>query len=155
MNEPPPDLNMNKHGINWERVAQKVGLSSASFHRFGSRVLQVSEAANSSVQRTAKECEIRWLGERHPQYNHAQWSQSEIAKVRELVDGAREGEVDWVKIAEKLGVCLSPKLTMVYCGLADAFRPDWTHTCGLHATRHSPENTYVDARGGPTAVGGC
>ncbi len=56
------------------------------------------------MQRTAKECEIRWLGERHPQFNVAQWTKSEIAKVKELVGSAREGEVDWVEIAEKLGV---------------------------------------------------
>ena len=56
------------------------------------------------MQRTAKECEIRWLGELHPDFNDAQWTQSEIAKVRQLVAGAREGEVDWVDVAEKLGV---------------------------------------------------
>lgn len=56
------------------------------------------------MQRTATECEIRWLGERHPQFNDAQWTKSEIAKVKELVGDAREGEVDWVEIAEKLGV---------------------------------------------------
>ena len=56
------------------------------------------------MQRTAKECEIRWLGELHPDFNDAQWTQSEIAKVRQLVAGAREGEVDWADVAEKLGV---------------------------------------------------
>ncbi|TBU44763.1 hypothetical protein BD309DRAFT_1079798 [Dichomitus squalens] len=88
--EPPPDFSMNKQGIDWERVAQKVSF------------------ASTTVQRTARECEIRWLGERHPQFNNAQWPQSEITKVRELVGDARQGEIDWVKIAEKLGTGRTP-----------------------------------------------
>ncbi|OJT10511.1 snRNA-activating protein complex subunit 4 [Trametes pubescens] len=89
--EPPPGfINTNKHGIDWDRVAQKVS------------------SAGPSVQRTAKECEIRWLGDRHPQFNDAQWTQAEVAKVRELVDGAREGEVDWCEIAEKLETGRTP-----------------------------------------------
>ncbi|KAI0356567.1 hypothetical protein OH77DRAFT_1373697, partial [Trametes cingulata] len=89
--EPPAGfINTNKHGIDWERVAQKVS------------------SVSPSVQRTARECEIRWLGDRHPQFNDAQWTQAEIAKVRELVDGAREGEIDWVEIAEKLGTGRTP-----------------------------------------------
>ncbi|KAH9894334.1 hypothetical protein C8Q73DRAFT_513228 [Cubamyces lactineus] len=89
--DPPPGfINNNKHGIDWERVAQKVS------------------SASTTVQRTAKECEIRWLGDRHPEFNDAQWTQPEIAKVRELVDGAREGEVDWVEIARKLGTGRTP-----------------------------------------------
>ncbi|EIW61871.1 uncharacterized protein TRAVEDRAFT_70116 [Trametes versicolor FP-101664 SS1] len=92
--EPPPGfINTNKHGIDWDRVAQKP--------------LEVS-SAGPSVQRTAKECEIRWLGDRHPQFNDAQWTQAEVAKVRELVDGAHEGEVDWSEIAEKLGTGRTP-----------------------------------------------
>ncbi|CDO74003.1 hypothetical protein BN946_scf185043.g52 [Trametes cinnabarina] len=89
--DPPQTfINTNKHGIDWSRVAQKVSSTGAS------------------VQRTAKECEIRWLGERHPDFNDAQWSQAEVAKVRELVDGAREGQVDWVEIAQKLGTGRTP-----------------------------------------------
>ena len=103
----------------------------------------MSEAANSTVQRTAKECEIRWLGERHPQFNHAQWSQSEIAKVRELVDGAREGEVDWVEIAEKLGVCLSLNLTVIATvGLLTPF--DQTGRTPVDCMRHAiPRRTHT------------
>ncbi|RPD61851.1 hypothetical protein L227DRAFT_523408, partial [Lentinus tigrinus ALCF2SS1-6] len=85
-----PDFTMNKEGIDWERVAQKVTL------------------ANSTVQRSAKECEIRWLGERHPQFINSQWTQSEIARVKQLVATANEGEVDWVEIAKKLGTGRTP-----------------------------------------------
>ena len=56
------------------------------------------------MQRTAQECEIRWLGDRHPDFDHSQWTQPEIARVRELVGDTPEGHVDWVDIAAKLGV---------------------------------------------------
>ncbi|KAI1792838.1 hypothetical protein LXA43DRAFT_972192 [Ganoderma leucocontextum] len=84
MDEPPPDFNTNRDGIDWERVAQKVS------------------SASTIVQRTAKECEIRWLGERHPQFSDAQWTQSEIVKVKELA------RLDWTQIAEKLGTGRTP-----------------------------------------------
>ncbi|RDX53225.1 hypothetical protein OH76DRAFT_80944 [Lentinus brumalis] len=88
--QPVPDFTLNKEGIDWERVAQKVTL------------------ASTAVQRSAKECEIRWLGERHPQFNNSQWTQPEIAKVKQLVATANEGEVDWVEIAKKLGTGRTP-----------------------------------------------
>ncbi|KAL7282168.1 hypothetical protein ACG7TL_003637 [Trametes sanguinea] len=91
--DPPQTfINSNKHGIDWGRVAQKASVSSVG----------------PSVHRTAKECEIRWLGDRHPDFNDAQWTQAEIAKVRELVDGAQEGQVNWVEIAQKLGTGRTP-----------------------------------------------
>ena len=95
------------------------------------------------MQRTAKECEIRWLGERHPRFNHAQWTQSEIIKVKELVAGAREGEVDWVEIAEKLGVCLSPKLTVI--ATMDFLTPfDQTGRTPVDCMRHAiPRRTHT------------
>ena len=65
---------------------------------------QVSAAGVNYVQRTPEECEIRWLGGRHPDFNHSPWSQDEINKVRELIGNAKEGEVDWVEIATKLEV---------------------------------------------------
>lgn len=68
---------------------------------------QVS-SASATVQRTARECEIRWLGELHPQFNNAQWTQSEIVRVKQLVANANEGDVDWVEVAEKLGVRIWP-----------------------------------------------
>ena len=56
------------------------------------------------MQRTPQECEIRWLGDRHPSFNHSEWSKAEIEKVQELIGDAKEGEVDWVDVAAKLGV---------------------------------------------------
>ncbi|KAI0921477.1 hypothetical protein AcW1_004560 [Taiwanofungus camphoratus] len=87
---PPGYFELNKAGIDWERVAMKVSSS------------------GPNVQRSAKECEIRWLGERHPQFNHTQWTQPEITKVKELVDGVAEGQVDWMDIAAKLGTRRTP-----------------------------------------------
>ncbi|KAJ3006885.1 hypothetical protein NUW54_g3765 [Trametes sanguinea] len=85
--DPPQTfINSNKHGIDWGRVS----------------------SVGPSIHRTAKECQIRWLGDRHPDFNDAQWTQAEIAKVRELVDGAREGQINWVEIAGKLGTGRTP-----------------------------------------------
>ncbi|KAI0771930.1 hypothetical protein BD413DRAFT_604069 [Trametes elegans] len=89
--EPPPGfINNNKLGIDWERVAQKVS------------------SVFPSVQRTALECEIRWLGDRHPEFSDTQWTQAEMAKLRELVHGALPGQVDWNEVAEKLGTKRTP-----------------------------------------------
>ncbi|OCH93548.1 hypothetical protein OBBRIDRAFT_885384 [Obba rivulosa] len=88
---PPGYFELNKDGIDWERVAMKV-----------------SSSNSVTVQRSAQECKIRWLGERHPHFNHTQWTQSEIAKLRALTENAREGEVDWVDIATKLGTRRTP-----------------------------------------------
>ena len=77
------------------------------------------------MQRTAKECEIRWLGERHPRFNHAQWMQSEVDRLKQLVGFAEEGQVDWVEIARKLGVRVIWFQLLLYTVLTDI--TDWTH----------------------------
>lgn len=73
--------------------------------------------------RTARECEIKWMGDRHPSINHAQWSQPEITKCRDLVDAyraehAHELAVDWVWVANELKVaptkCFEPVIRIVY-----------------------------------------
>lgn len=75
--------------------------------KFTAQCVQLSSSKSADVQRSAKECEIRWLGDRHPQFNHAQWSQTEITRARELVAGIPEGKVDWTAIAVHLGVSVS------------------------------------------------
>lgn len=56
--------------------------------------------------RTARECEIRWVGEQHPELNHEPWSQEEVLKVKslaaEFVDN--HSRPDWVVVAKRLGV---------------------------------------------------
>ncbi|KAI0040698.1 hypothetical protein FA95DRAFT_1566185 [Auriscalpium vulgare] len=76
----------NTEGIDWERIAAKVNADSAA-----------------SIGRTATECEIRWLGDRHPQFNHSQWTAPEVEKARTLVESLQEGEINWVHVAQELG----------------------------------------------------
>ncbi|KAH9179932.1 hypothetical protein EDB89DRAFT_1923961 [Lactarius sanguifluus] len=73
-------------GLDWRRIADKVVADSSAIS-----------------QRSAKECEIRWLGDRHPRFNHSTWDESEVAAAQKLVEGCEGGDVDWVSIAEQLG----------------------------------------------------
>ena len=61
----------------------------------------------SLVKRTAIDCSVCWIGDRHPRINHGEWATPEIAKLHELVSEILEGKntVDWVEVAKKLGVC--------------------------------------------------
>ncbi|KAI0347492.1 hypothetical protein BDW22DRAFT_1351937 [Trametopsis cervina] len=82
---------LNKEGLNWDRIASKV-----------------SSAGVNYIHRTAQECEVRWLGDRHPQFNHEPWTAEETDRVKQLVGDAKEGEVDWVDVAAKLGTRRTP-----------------------------------------------
>ncbi|KAI0303178.1 hypothetical protein BC826DRAFT_1138792 [Russula brevipes] len=78
-------------GLDWERIAEKVFPD----------CLTIS-------QRLARECEIRWLGDRHPRFNHSSWPASEIAAAKALVEGCEGRDLDWVSIAEQLGTRRTP-----------------------------------------------
>ncbi|KAF8268284.1 hypothetical protein EI94DRAFT_1728203 [Lactarius quietus] len=80
-------------GLDWRRIADKVVADSCAIS-----------------QRSAKECEIRWLGDRHPRFNHSAWDESEVAAAQKLVEGrdCEGGDVDWVSIAEQLGTRRTP-----------------------------------------------
>jgi hypothetical protein len=83
------------------------------------------------IQRTAKECEIRWLGDRHPEFNHSTWQAKEIADCRALVAESTPGTVDWVNVANKLGaspVFLHQKLALTWISQ--------THRTPLDCMRH-------------------
>jgi hypothetical protein len=54
--------------------------------------------------RTARECEIRWLGEQHPEFNHEPWSKEEVLKVKSLAAEFRDSRPDWMVVAKRLGV---------------------------------------------------
>ena len=88
------------------------------------------------------ECEVRWLGDRHPEFNHTTWMGEEIAKARALVTDVPEGQVDWYEIAKKLGVYVhiivpvSP-LTVI---------ADESNASGLHAPYDSPCHPKLDSR---------
>ncbi|KAL4081961.1 hypothetical protein V8B97DRAFT_139631 [Scleroderma yunnanense] len=85
----PRNLELNTDGLDWDRIAEKV-----------SRV--------STVTRTGRECEIRWLGDRHPDFNHGAWNEEEIIKLKSLLTAYRETRPDWVDIAQKLGTNRTP-----------------------------------------------
>ncbi|KAG6330842.1 hypothetical protein ID866_8250, partial [Astraeus odoratus] len=85
----PRNLELNKDDLDWDRIAEKV-----------SRI--------SMTTRTAKECEIRWLGDRHPEFQHAAWSDEEITKLKSLVHECGDAQPDWVDIAHKLGTNRTP-----------------------------------------------
>lgn len=119
--EKPPDefLEHNTEGIDWERVASTVSIPLP--FEYGSTILndwsilKMTSRNRAHGSRTARECEIKWLGDRHPSINHAQWSQPEIRKCRELVDAYREEHghgmtIDWVWIANELKVTYDKSL---------------------------------------------
>ncbi|KAI0003031.1 Homeodomain-like protein [Russula compacta] len=78
-------------GLDWERIATKVIADSSALS-----------------ERSERECEVRWLGDRHPRFNHSPWAASEIVAAKALVEGREEGDVDWVLIAEQLGTRRTP-----------------------------------------------
>ncbi len=78
------------------------------------------------MQRTPQECEIRWLGDRHPEFNRSPWTEPENTRVKELVGDLGQGEVDWVDIAAKLGV--SPHDFEYACSLIGIYI-DGSYTC--------------------------
>ncbi|KAG6890956.1 hypothetical protein C0995_000913 [Termitomyces sp. Mi166 len=83
------DVVNNTEGINWSIVAENVN------------------KASGSTNRTADQCRIRWLGDRHPRINHGIWSSTELEKLKDLASTqtqANEGKVDWVQVANELGV---------------------------------------------------
>ncbi|KAL4241544.1 Myb-like DNA-binding [Abortiporus biennis] len=87
-NQVVPQIN-DRNTIDWERVSSNVSNS-------------------SGIQRTPRECEIRWDGSLHPHYNHNPWTPHEIARVREMVDGAAPGDIDWIDISSRLGTNRTP-----------------------------------------------
>jgi hypothetical protein len=63
------------------------------------------------VHRTPRECEIRWVGDQHPRINHDAWKEQEVTELKSLVSLYGQSQVNWVEVAEKLGVGFDlPKL---------------------------------------------
>jgi hypothetical protein len=93
----------NTEGLDWERIAEKV--CAVLFLLTGIIINPPKVSTVSSTTRTARECEIRWVGNRHPIINHASWPQTELARLKALISDRFEGPINWVDIAKKLGVC--------------------------------------------------
>lgn len=97
----------------------------------------VFEMSSRHGGRTARECEIKWTGDRHPSINHAQWSQPEISKCKDLVDAYRAEHghgvvVDWVWVANQLKVTSSKSFEPVI--MAVYIRSDTQNAFGLYAS---------------------
>ncbi|KAF4574739.1 hypothetical protein EYR36_006089 [Pleurotus pulmonarius] len=83
------DLLTNTEGLDWDRIAEKV-------------------SDVSVIPRTAKECETKWLGDRHPKINRGTWGSGETAQLTELARSYGENRVNWKEVAEKLGTNRTP-----------------------------------------------
>jgi hypothetical protein len=93
----------------------------------------------ASLPRTARDCAIRWLGDRHPQFLHTSWTPTELAKLQDLVKNAPEGPIDWVEIASSLGVRLYNLLvTILFKTLSQNTRtPLDCMRHGIHRNQHA------------------
>ncbi|KAF8232476.1 hypothetical protein L208DRAFT_1272139, partial [Tricholoma matsutake] len=86
------DLYRNTGGLDWVVIAEK-------------------ESLPSSIKRTADQCRIKWIGDRHPRINHGEWPAAEIDKLKDIIDNQRaagEGNIDWVRVANELGTNRTP-----------------------------------------------
>lgn len=97
----------NTEGIDWDRVAEKV--TSYLFPKIKANDAFVPSQVSSvvSLPRTARDCAIRWLGDRHPRFIRDSWSQTELDRLESFVNNTPEGPIDWAEIANKLGVKFS------------------------------------------------
>ncbi|KJA24523.1 hypothetical protein HYPSUDRAFT_473559 [Hypholoma sublateritium FD-334 SS-4] len=85
------DLQNNVEGLDWRKIAEKV-----------------SDA--SSVKRSAIDCRIVWVSDKHPSVNHTAWSEDEMNALNGLISQYTKDKkaVDWVEISEKLGTNRTP-----------------------------------------------
>ncbi|KAL0949547.1 hypothetical protein HGRIS_009596 [Hohenbuehelia grisea] len=86
---PPQDILYNTDGLDWDRIAEKV-------------------TDTSNVHRTPKECQVRWLGDRHPLINHEPWKTEEIETLKKIVSEMSEDRINWTEVAQKLGTQRTP-----------------------------------------------
>ncbi|KAG1874714.1 hypothetical protein DFJ58DRAFT_877886 [Suillus subalutaceus] len=94
-NQPSNYLELNKEGLDWDRIAEKV-------------------SSSSMYMRTPRECEIRWLGDQHPCFNHSSWTQDEVTKLKGLVAEYGNEQVDWEAVVDKLGTHRMPLDCMIH-----------------------------------------
>lgn len=88
--------------LNWEVIAEKVGRIPA----FVTRLLNLEVSDGSSTKRSAVDCKVIWLGDKNPEINHSEWKEDEVNALKRIV-ASENGQVDWVKVAEALGVSVS------------------------------------------------
>ena len=91
--------------------------------------------------RTPRECEIRWLGEQHREFNREPWSKVEVLMVKSLAAEFTDSRPDWMAVAKSLGV-RDNILRIVYQPYERA--SDETNAARLHAAGDLTEGTSVD-----------
>ncbi|KAI6128519.1 hypothetical protein EDD16DRAFT_1516338 [Pisolithus croceorrhizus] len=77
----PPRIAISMKARELDALAEAVRTENYRKMAFDAQILV------SMTTRTAKECEIRWLGDRHPDFNHDPWKEEEIARLKSLVAG--------------------------------------------------------------------
>jgi hypothetical protein len=95
----------NLDGIDWDRIAERVGFFHVLEISAHPSLLQISDT--SSVKRNATECRVAWAANR-PCVNRAPWTPSELRQLHSLISGYPPNKVSWAEVAEKLGVSLQP-----------------------------------------------
>jgi hypothetical protein len=100
---------------------------------------QVSDA--SSVKRSATECLVAWVANR-PCVNRAEWTPSELQQLRLLTLEYPPNKVNWVQVAEKLGV--SPASSDVNI-VSEVQNLDEPHPHRLHAAGNLSTPSLLDA----------
>ncbi|THV05502.1 hypothetical protein K435DRAFT_961250 [Dendrothele bispora CBS 962.96] len=84
------DLNSDVTDVNWTVVAERVN-------------------DISTVKRTPEELRIKWVGDRRPSINHAEWTKAESEMVKLIVQRRQEEQkVHWVDIAKELDTNRTP-----------------------------------------------
>lgn len=110
------DLDNNVEGLDWTKIAERVRRVFIIALITALNYILVKVSDGSSVKRTALDCRVCWIGDRHPRINHGEWATSEVAKLSELVSEALEEKstVDWVEVAKQLGVHLIHSIVICY-----------------------------------------
>ncbi|TDL29307.1 hypothetical protein BD410DRAFT_892629 [Rickenella mellea] len=88
---PQTYFEQNTQGLDWERIA-----------------LKFTSLIPAGVKRSPKECEIHWLGFRHPRFNHVPWSADETSRLKSIVSKQSEHAINWTDVAEELGTHRTP-----------------------------------------------
>ncbi|KAI6034085.1 hypothetical protein BKA83DRAFT_4184709 [Pisolithus microcarpus] len=124
----PKSLECNCEGLDWDRIAEKV-----------SRV--------STTTRTARECEIRWLGDRHPDFNHGPWKEEEISRLKSLIAGYGDGSPGLVGHSSKIRIAryVSEDATPMQCN-PSVKRVNWTpeEDARLRIAADAYDRSWVD-----------
>ena len=110
-------------------------------HNHNCELTYFHQVSSSSIYtRTPRECEIRWLSDQHPEFNHGPWTQDEITKLKDLVAEYGNEQVDWEAVADKLGVRLLFTPTEKNDDLHIIDKPN---SARMYESRHDAKDSYL------------